>query len=145
MRVSKIITITAIIAVAASTNQLQASNDKEAREGYFAIPWSIPDWLVGLSIGVYGSLNARARDGDCFSKWYDWGFAAAELSNYFTKPFDTRNWQVWAGLVIKTGTMASGTYFTWNRCIKDLADAKDTKWSDNYGFLSEDIEVSPRV
>ena len=106
MRVTKIITITAIIAVASATNQLQASNDRaEAKEGYFAIPWSIPDWLVGLSIGVYGSLNARARDGDCFSKWYDWGFAAAELSNYFTRPFDTRDWKTWVSLVIKSATM----------------------------------------
>ena len=97
MKVSKIIAITAIVAVAAASNQLQATNEREedrkAEEeyGYFGIPWSIPDWLVGLTIGVYGSLNARTRDGDCFSKWYDWGFAAAELSNYFTQPFQVKS------------------------------------------------------
>ena len=34
-----------------------------------AIDWhQIPDFVVGLAIGTYGSLNSRARDGDCFSK-----------------------------------------------------------------------------
>ena len=41
--------------------------------------------------------------------------------------------------------MGSSTYFTWNRCIKDLNEAKETHWNHHYGFLSEDIEVSPKV
>ena len=79
----------------------------EEKYGYFGIPWAIPDFVVGIAMGAYGPINARTRDGDCFSKWYDWGVSAIELSNYFTKPFDSKDWQTWVGLVIKSLTLGS--------------------------------------
>ena len=79
----------------------------EEKYGYFGIPWAIPDFVVGIAMGAYGPINARTRDGDCFSKWYDWGVSAIEISNYFTKPFDSKDWQTWVGLVIKSLTLGS--------------------------------------
>ena len=60
--------------------------------GFFGVPWAVPDFVVGLAMGAYGPVNARTRDGDCFSKWYDWGLAMVGLSDYFTKSFDVNDW-----------------------------------------------------
>ena len=68
-----------------------------------------------------------------------------ELSNYFTKPFDSKDWQTWVGVVIKAGTLGSSTYFTWNRCANDLDEAKELHWNHHYGFMTEDVKVSPKV
>ena len=68
-----------------------------------------------------------------------------ELSNYFTKAFDSKDWQTWVGVVIKAGTLGSATYFTWNRCANDLEDAKELHWNHHYGFMTEDVKVSPKV
>ena len=98
MKFQNLIAITILIALAGAEEQESESNlldefrQKKKDQAYFAIPWSIPDFVVGLAIGTYGSLNSRARDGDCFSQWYDWSFAAMELSNYFTKAFDSKDW-----------------------------------------------------
>ena len=46
------------------------------KHGMFGIPWAVPDFTVGVLMGAYGPVNARARGGDCFSLWYDWGLNA---------------------------------------------------------------------
>ena len=48
-------------------------DEPHEEHGMFGIPWAAPDFVTGLLMGAYGPINARTRDGDCFSQWYDWG------------------------------------------------------------------------
>ena len=99
MKFQSLIGFTALIAFTCATNQpivraeedeaqLEAleshghkdkaiSNNKEY--GFFGVPWAVPDFVVGIAMGSYGPVNARTRDGDCFSKWYDWGITMIGL------------------------------------------------------------------
>ena len=112
--------------------------------GFFGVPWAVPDFVVGLAMGAYGPVNARTRDGDCFSKWYDWGLAMVGLSDYFTKSFDVKDWQTWVSVVLSAGTLGSSTYFTIDRCLNDLDVAKQLHWNHHYGFKAEDVSI-PQV
>ena len=51
-------------------------HDDHEKHGMFGIPWAAPDFTVGILMGAYGPVSARARGGDCFSLWYDWGLNA---------------------------------------------------------------------
>ena len=97
MKVTGLVAIALIVALVGAAVEKEFRNERNENNakrayGYFEIPWAIPDFIVGLAMGTYGGINSRVRDGDCFSKWYDWGLAAIELSNYFTKPFDAKDW-----------------------------------------------------
>ena len=116
-------------------------DEPHEEHGMFGIPWAAPDFVTGLLMGAYGPVNARTRGGDCFSQWYDWGVSSIELSNFFTRPFNARDWRTWTRLAIK-GTMGIvSTYFVWDRCVMDLDEAKELHWNHYYGFKSEDISM----
>ena len=158
MKVKALIALTAVVSLVQAQNLHELLNEQHEKTlkaenesfkptrmyDYFTVPWAYPDFFMGLAMGTYGGLNARTRDGDCFSMWYDWGNAVIELSNYFSRPFDVKDWQTWLGVVIKSGTTGVITVFTVTTCISDLSDAKEEHWNHNFGFMADDVAV-PRV
>ena len=103
--------------------------------------WGITDWGLGLFIGVYGPLNARARDDDCFSAWYNWGVSSVELSDFFNKRFNDRYWRDYLELVIKLGQYGYETYLVPAICVPELEWNKANPWNTNYGFLAGDVDI----
>ena len=99
--------------------------------------WEISDWIVGLTMGVYGPLSSMARDDDCFSAWFNWGTAAIEFNKYFDRKFDTKRWQDWFGLVIQTTIIGFKTAAVPIVCSEELDYAKETEWHKNFGFMAD--------
>ena len=97
--------------------------------------------IVGLVMGGYGSLNARARDDDCFSAWYFWGVNCIDFSNYFMQPFIVKEWTRWIGLLLKISIFGVLTYNVPAICIPELQWNKANPWNQNFGFLSRDVKV----
>ena len=118
MKVKGLFALTILVGLATVVRAATDSHDDKHSESssyalknedykYFGIPWAVPDFIVGIAMGAYGPINARTRNGDCFSKWYDWGVSVIEVSNYFTKPFEVKDWQTWISLIIKSLTLGS--------------------------------------
>ena len=164
MKIQSLIAFTTLIAFACATNQpivraeedeaqLEAleshghedkasSNNKEY--GFFGVPWAVPDFVAGITMGSYGPVNSRTRDGDCFSKWYDWGITMIGLSDFFTKPFEVKDWKTWVSVIIYSGSWGYSTYNLIDRCIEDLDVAEQLHWNHHYGFKAEDVSI-PKV
>ena len=104
-------------------------------------PWGVSDWVLGVIMGVYGPLNARARDDDCFSAWYTWGVASIELSNFFNKAFDIHSVKDWMALILKMGLYGYETYLVPAICIPELEWNKANPWNTNFGFLADDVKI----
>ena len=116
-------------------------HDDHEKHGMFGIPWAAPDFTVGILMGAYGPVSSRARGGDCFSLWYDWGLNAIQLSNFFTQPFNIKSWRSWTKVVIRSTLGIWGTYSMFDRCVADLDEAKELHWNHYYGFKTEDVSI----
>ena len=111
-------------------------------EAHFPVdPWGISDWVLGVTMGVYGPLTARARGDDCFSAWYTWGVSSIELSNFFNKAFDINSYSDWLGLFIKLLFYGYDTYNVPAICVPELDWNKKNPWHQNYGFLAKNIPI----
>ena len=119
---------------------LAVSNAAEAAEGetkeavirdtsFPETGWGITDWALGVFIGVYGPLNARAREDDCFSAWYTWGVSTVELSDFFNKRFDNSFWRDYLELIIKLGQYGYETYLVPAICVPELEWNKANPWN----------------
>ena len=107
--------------------------------------WEISDWIVGLTMGGYGPLVAYAREGDCFSAFYEWGISAIDFSHLFDKKFKTNKAKSWIFLAISLFFFTKSSVDLPQVCYDELKYAKETEWHKDYGFLSGDVEQNPRV
>ena len=78
MKFKRLFDIAIVVALVGAAEEREFKNYRELYNanrayGYFEIPQSIPDFVVGLAMGAYGGVNSRNREADCFSLWYDLG------------------------------------------------------------------------
>ena len=137
----KLISTAFVLAIATASAQKPMVASQAEGENFPTDPWGVSDWVLGVVMGVYGPLNARARDDDCFSAWYTWGVASIELSNFFNKAFDIHSVADWASLIIKMGLYSYETYLVPAICVPELEWNKANPWFQNYGFMSNDVKL----
>ena len=119
----KLISTAFVLAIATAASKkpiLETPQVMMEGEHFPTDPWGITDWVMGVVMGVYGPLNARARGDDCFSAWYNWGVASIELSDFFNKAFDIHSVRDWAHLIIKMGWYSYQTYLVPGICVPEL-------------------------
>ena len=54
--------------------------------------WGITDFVFGLLIGGYAPIQARWRNYDCRSRFYNLGVNIIGYSRFFDLPFDVNAW-----------------------------------------------------
>jgi len=54
-------------------------------------PYGWNDFFVGMALGIYGPLNMRQRNYDCFSRMQSFGISIADFHKYFDREFNVKN------------------------------------------------------
>ena len=103
--------------------------------------WCITDFIIGLFMGSFGPISALSRDEDCFSVWYAWGVSTIEMSDFFSKKFNTRSASDWTKLFAKLILYGIKSYEVVEVCTSELSWNKKNPWHQNFGFLAKDIKV----
>jgi hypothetical protein len=89
------------------------------------------DMVMGLVLGVYVTLNARQRNGDCSSRLFALGVGVA---NYH-KQYD-RIWEHlplrWILIVTKVGFDGYASFMMFKTCINQLAFSTTNKWLEAF-------------
>lgn len=68
--------------------QLKVATQTTIEQDHF---WAINDLLIGSLVGLYVPLNLYARDGDCYSRFWQVGALAVEYSQLADGNVLTRN------------------------------------------------------
>ena len=99
-------------------------------------PWGIVDWVVGLSIGSYVTLQLKANNYDCTTRWTSFGMIVVSLNTYFNKPFlvDAASPFKWISFTIAMLVYLYSTYGLIATCYRDSVIANMTLWYEDYDF-----------
>lgn len=107
-------------------------------------PWAVTDWSVGLLAGAYGPLQARWRNNDCRSEWFNLGTNLIGYSKNFNHPFAVTNPMEWVGMTLNLGVTSIALLHVILECGAELrAVNAGNYWYQDFNMLTED--VSPVV
>ena len=92
-------------------------------------------------MGGFGPLAALSRDDDCFSVWYMWGVSTIELSDFFSKKFNSDSTADWTKLSVKLVLYVLESYAVCEYCMAELEHNKLYPWTQNFDFITKGITL----
>ena len=78
--------------------------------------FGIYDFVMGFIMGGYAPVQARWRNNDCNSVWYNFCMTTMAWSQEFDKIFETDDWENWLNFIIRLGVTGWEGYIMVNTC-----------------------------